>query len=236
MCEIIRFPIVHRLLFLILIVIGAGCDTAGPANIGFDNSAKEDLFFLQNDGAIMPIRVMGNKQSDRFVIFLHGGPGGNVVGARDFLAPSFAGIEEDVAMVYWDQRCAGASQGNCDNSELSFEAYSEDLDKVILLLEDHYGDNIDVFLMSHSFGGWLATMYLSDRQRHDRISGWIDIDGAFNAPMLFAAAREQILAVGARQVALGNSVDKWQRSAGFDSSILTRRIADAASVGDCCSV
>lgn len=184
----------------------AGCDTA-PIN----EQSGEDLFFLENDKAIMPVRVMGNKASKRFVIFLHGGPGGNIVDVRDFLDKPMAPIEEHVAMVYWDQRCAGSSQGNCDRMDLSFEAYTEDLDKLITLLEHHYGSDIELYLMTHSFGGWIATVYLSEENKQDRFSGWINVDGAYNAPFLFNASRNMIIEVGSRQIEQGNNISKWQK-------------------------
>ena len=158
----------------------------------------------------MPVRVMGNKASNRFVIFLHGGPGGNIVDGRDFLESSMGPIEEEVAMVYWDQRCAGSSQGNCNRHELSFDAYLSDLDKLIVLLQNQYGSDLEFYLMTHSFGGWLATVYLADWDQERNIQGWINIDGAFSAPLLFESAKDMILEVGSRQIAIGQNAEEWQ--------------------------
>ena len=36
-----------------------------------------DHFFVKNAGAEMPVYVKGNIQSGTFILFLHGGPGGN---------------------------------------------------------------------------------------------------------------------------------------------------------------
>lgn len=158
----------------------------------------------------MPVRVMGNKTSNRFVIFLHGGPGGNIVDGRDYLESSMGPIEEEVAMVYWDQRCAGSSQGNCDRHELSLDTYLSDLDKLIVLLQNQYGSDLEFYLMTHSFGGWLATVYLADWDQERNIKGWINIDGAFSAPLLFESAKEMIIEVGTRQIELGQHVEKWK--------------------------
>lgn len=190
---------------LILFLLITGCDTAS-----INSESGEDLFFLENDQAIMPVRVKGNKASKRFVIFLHGGPGGNIVDARDFLDKPMQPIEEHVAMVYWDQRCAGSSQGNCDRMKLSFNAYTEDLDKLIVLLEHHYGPDIELYLMTHSFGGWLATVYLAENNNQDRFSGWINMDGAYSAPFLFNASRDYLIEVGSRQIQQGNKISAWQ--------------------------
>ena len=190
---------------LFIICLCVGCDTSD-----FSDTSGEDLFFLENDKAIMPIRVMGNKASNTFMIFLHGGPGSNIVDARDFLDSSMGPIEQEVAMVYWDQRCAGSSQGNCDRKELSFDAYLSDLDKLIVLLQDQYGSDLEFYLMTHSFGGWLATVYLSDWDGQQAIKGWINVDGAFSAPMIFEASRQMLLETGSRQIAQGNNAVEWQ--------------------------
>ena len=196
----------QKLLFLpILLLFLAACD-----NSNFSDDTGEDLFFLESEDAVMPVRVMGNKASNRFVIFLHGGPGGNIMDARDFLATAFAPIEQEVAMVYWDQRCAGSSQGNCDRKSLSFDAYLSDLDKLIVLLEHQYGEDLEFHLMTHSFGGWLATVYLSEWDEEEKIKTWINIDGAYSAPAIFAASRAMLLETGQRQIEQGQNVTQWQ--------------------------
>ena len=192
-------------LFIIALLFIAGCD-----HTEISDTSGEDLFFLKNDGAIMPVRVMGNKTSNRFVIFLHGGPGGNIIDARDFLAQSMEPIEEDVAMVYWDQRCAGSAQGNCNRRELSFEAYLQDLDALIVLLKHHYGEDLELYLMTHSFGGWLATLYLADWDQDEQIRGWINMDGAYSADFLVQETKKMLNEVGSRQIAQGFNVEKWQ--------------------------
>ena len=193
------------LFVLLTLLIMASCDSTN-----FSDTSGEDLFFLENEKAIMPVRVQGNKASNRFVIFLHGGPGGNSIDMPDFLESAMGPIEEEVAMVYWDQRCAGSSQGNCDRRELSFDAYLSDLDQLIILLKGMYGTDIEFYFMTHSFGGWLATIYLSDWDDERNIKGWINIDGAFSAPMIFEASREMLIEVGNRQIDQGNNVEKWQ--------------------------
>ena len=195
------------LFVLIALLAFTGCD-----NADFSDASGEDLFFLQSDNAIMPVRVQGNKASNRFVIFLHGGPGGNIVDARDFLETALGPIEEEVAMVYWDQRCAGSSQGNCNRHELSFDTYLLDLDRLLVLLRDQYGDDLEFYLMTHSFGGWLATVYLSDWDEEHNIKGWMNMDGAFSAPLLFESSQKMIIEVGNRQIAQGNNVEAWQEA------------------------
>ena len=193
-----------QVLSLVALLFVAACDQSD-----FSDNSGEDLFFLEQAQAIMPVRVMGNKASNRFVIFLHGGPGGNIVDARDFLGRAFTPIEEVAAMVYWDQRCAGASQGNCDNQKLSFEAYNSDLNALIQVLQYQYGSDVEFYLLTHSFGGWFAADYLSSSVNHAKIRAWINMDGAHNAPLLFKESLKMMREVGHRQISLGSQVKAW---------------------------
>ena len=89
---------------LALALIGIGCTK--------DEFQKDgDFFYLRSKGAVMPVWVKGNKASETFVIFLHGGPEG---GSSQYytIFPSHKKIEEHFAIVYWDQRMCGMSQGN----------------------------------------------------------------------------------------------------------------------------
>ena len=36
-----------------------------------------DHFFVRNEGAEMPVYIKGNIESGVFILFVHGGPGGN---------------------------------------------------------------------------------------------------------------------------------------------------------------
>lgn len=116
----------------------------------FSNNTEKH-FFLKNKEAIMPVQVKGNTNSKVLIITLHGGPGDS--GIRDFGDNGmFKSLEADYAMVYFDQRCAGLSQGNCDSKKLQVSDYVNDIDKLILVLEDMYGAHISIFILGHSWG------------------------------------------------------------------------------------
>ncbi|GAB5537571.1 MAG: alpha/beta hydrolase [Rubricoccaceae bacterium] len=187
------------------LVLSGACDS-GPAV----SDGPDERFFLQSDGALMPVRVRGNIESGHFLIFLHGGPGDTIVNARDFADAAYTPIESDVAVVYWDQRCAGISQGACDPQELSLESYTRDLDRLVAVLEHRYGADIDLSILSHSFGSWIAAYYLSENNRDDRFEKWINVDGSYSAPLIFSLAQDMILAAAERQIAYGNEVAGWE--------------------------
>ena len=82
-------------------------------SILFSSCEKEsfydgDHFFVKNDGAEMPVYIKGNIESKVFILFVHGGPGGNA-SLSSFL-PVAKELENDYAFAYWDQRASGLSQ------------------------------------------------------------------------------------------------------------------------------
>ena len=89
-----------RLLWLALLLglLGAaGCQTEG------------DYFFLERDGAVMPIWVRGNVDSRTLLLMVHGGPGDS---AQWYIeSQAFKALEARYGVAYWDQRGAGTSQG-----------------------------------------------------------------------------------------------------------------------------
>ena len=138
-----------------------------------DKLVNEDFFYLQNNGSIMPVWVKGNPDSDKMIVMLHGGPDG---GSSQYytIFPSHERIEKEARIVYWDQRMCGMSQGNPSMKDATMEQFSEDLDKLISILNSKY-DEPQIYLMGHSWGGALGTYYLIRHQ--SKINGWIEIDG-----------------------------------------------------------
>jgi pimeloyl-ACP methyl ester carboxylesterase len=148
-----------------------------------------DFFYLQSKGAVMPVWVKGNTKAKKYIIMLHGGPEG---GSAQYytIFPSHKKIEEQFAVVYWDQRMCGMSQGNPSMEEATLEQFTEDLDKLVTLIDFKYGKP-KIYLMGHSWGGALATNYLLRHQQ--KITGWIEIDGGHNWTGANAISRELMM-------------------------------------------
>lgn len=166
-------------------------------------------FFLENEDAIMPVQVKGNTNSRVFIIVLHGGPGDSAI--RDFGDNSiFKKLEEQYAIVYFDQRCAGLSQGHCNPDELQVQDFVEDIDKLILVIEDIFGNDLSLFLLGHSWGATLGLDYLVHGTEKNKIKGFVQSDGSHNIPMLFVEQKEILIFYANQQIGLGNNIDEWQ--------------------------
>lgn len=185
-------------IWMVLILVLCGCKKEEFQEDG-------DFFYLNNVGAKMPVWVKGNKDAGKFIIMLHGGPEG---GSSQYytIFPSHKKIEEHFAIVYWDQRMCGMSQGNPSMENATLEQFTEDLDKLVTLINSKYNDP-KIFLMGHSWGGALGTNYLLQHQ--DRIRGWIEIDGGHSWTTANAISRDSMIYYAEQKIQINEETDYW---------------------------
>ena len=186
-----------RLLTVLLIL--TGCTKAPELDM---------RFFLESEGAVMPVLIEGNTDSKTFVIMVHGGPGGSSVSSYHS-TKLMHDLLDEFAFVYYDQRCAGSSQGNCDPAQLSIEQHVEDLDKLIALLQYHYGEDVSIFLHGHSWGSSLSMGYVTAHPESS-IKGVILLAGPHNFRLTNREAKKYLLEFGQRMVDRGIQTAKWE--------------------------
>ena len=170
------------------------------------STSANDIFWLSNANADMPIWVKGNIASKIMILFIHGGPGDGSYG--------FTGFETDqlwkqYSIAYWDQRDAGSASGNNNYANLSFDQMMEDLQKLVIVLKYRYGSDLEIFLMGHSFGGLLGSGYLVNGDNQKNIKGWIEVDGAHDYPESNTLERRMLIDTGTSEIAKGNYVLQW---------------------------
>ena len=149
---------------------------------------------------------MGMLLKKIFLIILHGGPGG--YGLQYRVNTIKSEIEKNNAVVYFDQRGSGNSQGGYSKSDVTVDLMAEDVLALVKVLKAKYGDDARFYLMGHSWGGTLGTATLLKGQ--DNFLGWIDVDGSHNPGGSYEEYREDLQRVANEQMALGNSIDYWQ--------------------------
>ncbi|MCB0643255.1 MAG: alpha/beta hydrolase [Phaeodactylibacter sp.] len=174
----------NQLFFAVaLVVLSLGCSKSEFLSEGY-------YFHLENKGAKMPIWVKGNLESDVFLITVHGGPGDS--GHEFPLSRGFELLEEDYAIVYWDQRLSGLSQGDPDKYDLTPELFIEDTEKVVELIRHKFNPK-SMFMLGHSWGGQLSAGYLGRDGHADLFNGWIDLDGSIYGDLEVELMREWLL-------------------------------------------
>lgn len=184
--------------------------------------SEGDVLYLRNHGNDMPAYVYGNFNSKTFIVLLHGGPGGN---GLEYRSGKYAKmLEEQFAMVYWDQRGQGNSRGNHHHEQLDMELLLDDLYKLIILLKNQYGSDISLFLYGHSWGGTYGTKYLLDKDRQSQFKGWIESNGAHDIPKINREAIRMFLTIGQEEIDQGNNVSDWQEIVDFAKGVDTLNI------------
>jgi len=177
-------------------------------------SNLNETIFVRHKNADMPAYIFGNALAKVFVITLHGGPGG--VGL-EFRGSAFSEIEQQYAVVYFDQRGSGMSQGNYTEDEISLDIMAEDVLALVKVMKRKYGNDSRFFLLGHSWGGTLGTATLLKDQ--SVFKGWIEVDGANNPAGLYDQYIQTFTETANTQLALGNSVEFWESVLEFVSEV-----------------
>lgn len=188
-----------------LISLLSGCQTEEISS----GTSIQDLFYVENQGAKMPVLVEGNVDSGVIVLFVHGGPGGTAIGFNNDENSSNL-LEPSYAVAYWDQRGAGGAQGS-NAPKLEVGQYVEDLGKVITVLRHRYGADKEIFLLSHSWGGLIVPAFLTQDTNQARVKGWINVAGAHNYHQNDSLTRDYLMRYGQEQIAEGVKTAEWQK-------------------------
>jgi pimeloyl-ACP methyl ester carboxylesterase len=193
-----------EVLFFGLLLLFSGCQ---KEKITVSGKVSE-AFYVENAAASMRVLVEGNTASKTFILFIHGGPGvSSYFYDTKYISQN---IGDKYAVVYWDQRDAGASQGTSNGGNLHLDQMAEDLKKVIEVLKFRYGQDMSLFLLGHSFGGLLAADFITRPGYQNMINGFIDVDGSHNYPFNDTLTRQALLTEGNYQVSQNKNVDDWR--------------------------
>lgn len=137
-----------------------------------------DYFHVKTADAFLPVWVRGNTSSNKILLYIAGGPGGSGIDiAKVDYQRWKETLEQDYAIAYYDQRGTGNNQGTFDLSSVTLSQYTSDIQQIVQLLRDQYKE-AEIYLMGHSFGGYLVYHYLHEYGQEELVAGSI----ALNAP------------------------------------------------------
>lgn len=145
----------------------------------FETTEKADTFYhIQSDGTELPVWIKGNTASNKFIIFINGGPGLTSLDiARIDMLGWANSLEKEFAMVYYDQRGTGNAQGRIDDETLTMPQYVKELRMVVQSIKAQFEES-DIYLMGHSFGGFIGQHFLLEQENEKLVNGWININGS----------------------------------------------------------
>lgn len=188
-------------LWICTTLLPAGCAKEDPNTI-------DDRFFLRHEGADMPVYVHGERSSKTFLLTLHGAGSFGLTFRNGAFTER---LEEDFAVVYWDQRGQGSAQGAYAQPESILQLMASDITALVQVLKAKYGEDIRIVLMGHSLGGLLGLEALlrQDLQSDPNVKGWISISGAHDFERAQEARHALLLHVSNTQLAAGYSAEVW---------------------------
>ncbi len=166
-----------------------------------------DEFYLRHEGADLPVWVRGNANAETFIFFVHGGPFDTAIemDVWKYLEPLY----QDYAMVFFDQRGGGYAHGE-RAVNLTEEQFVEDVEVVVQLIKDKYPQAANLFLMGHSWGGYLGTSFLKTGDNQLGFKGWIELAGAHNFQLNWLASRDFCINYALAKIASGSETGKWE--------------------------
>jgi pimeloyl-ACP methyl ester carboxylesterase len=194
---------------IFLIILSIAFFSCKKTDVKLGDNVNE-TFYVTNKNTSMPVKVRGNTASKTFMMMIHGGPGGTsiVYRASKYLVED---VESKFAVVYWDQRDSGATQGGNTLIDANIETYCEDFRKVIMTLKYRYGNNISIFVNGHSWGGYLTPAFLTRGDNQTLVKGWIQSAGAQNLILLNEYAKELQIAKADTEIIANRNVAAWQQ-------------------------
>jgi len=211
-----------------LMILSFGVSSCGNEKL----ADLSETIYIRRNGADMPARIFGNGSDKVFLIILHGGPGGDGFTYR--LLDFAKNLEKHYALVYYDQRGQGMSQGHYSKDDVSVEEMVEDVGALAKVIKHKYGDDSQLFIMGHSWGGTLGSAVMITEKQH-LFKGWIEVDGAHDIPQLNRALVRMIYEIGNDQIAQGNSSNFWLDAQKTASKVDTTK-EDMDAFGDLNSI
>ena len=177
----------------------------------------EETFYVRNDGADMPVFMRGNLSAKKVILLLHGGPGDSSVA---YMVKNFSQqLQKDYAFAFWDQRQQGNSHGSFNKEVLSLETMVEDVDAVVKSLKLRYGSDFQIYIMGHSWGGSLGTAYLQTSDYQNQISGFIEISGAYDFPMVNREVVKMMNEYGQIEIDNDRNTTRWTEILNFANQL-----------------
>ena len=125
-----------------------------------DPKGVEELKPVKIGGVDQWLHIRGRNRNNPVLLFLHGGPGGSMIGCMDEIQRSW---EDYFTVVHWDQRPTGKSYypAGDENNPLSLDQFITDTEEVVQYLRRYFKQE-KLFVLGHSWGSALG-MYMVKR-------------------------------------------------------------------------
>lgn len=166
-----------------------------------------ESLFLKRDHQSLFIKVAGNIDAKKILLIIHGGPGGSGLDYRDSFFINQ--LEPQFAVAYLDQRFGGNSIGN--GGSIDYTSFQTDIEQTIDLLQQLFGSDQKIYLMAHSWGGFIAPYFLGNSSHQSKVAGWIQVDGAHDYPLNDSLTEVMLANYADSQFIAQKNTEHWQK-------------------------
>ncbi len=199
----------HKLTYLfILLLLSTSCKKEDRYQ-----QKHTDFFHVEINKAILPVQVRGNTASRKMILYINGGPGGTGLDVAEIDPGQWRStLEQDFAMVYYDQRGIGNAQGRIDESSMTLEQYTDDIHAICLSLKERYPE-CELHIMGHSFGALLTYRYILHKGNENLVRKYIAAAGVGTRLLddeHWVIRRSYVQNITTNNIASNQDKDYWQ--------------------------
>ncbi len=152
------------------------------------DSKEREVYYVRIGDAYLPVYTLGMADTEKVILFVHGGPGLSSVFYTHM--PFFQKLSKEYTIFFWDQRGAGGSRGHSDKSSITINQFVKDMDVVYNSIKAKL-PNTKIYVMGHSYGGMVGGAYVT--QYNDKVEASMFIEPAFNVQQINQIASDLML-------------------------------------------
>ena len=141
-----------------------------------EKNGIEELKAIKIGGVEQWLHIRGRNKDNPILLYLHGGPGGSMIGWVD---GSTRPWEDYFTVVHWDQRQTGKSYYKADdkNQPLTVDQFVRDAEEITQYLRDYFSQQ-KILVLGHSWGSVIGIKLIKNHP--DWIHAYIGVGQVVN--------------------------------------------------------
>ena len=176
---------------------------------------EDEVLYMKTSNSYFPIYVRGNPDADTYIIWVHGGPGSSGLYYGDI--SEVGELHKKYRVIYWDQLSSGGTIGNPSKEDFTISNFAEHVQGIVNIVKNRYGPE-NLFLMGHSWGGFLSAYYLVadgndqlSQKRQSQFDGFINLNAVLDIQDTLTNGVTFVTNYANTEISQGNKQKYWQK-------------------------
>ena len=176
---------------------------------------EEEVLYMKTSNSYFPIYVRGNPDADTYIVWVHGGPGSSGLQYGDI--PEIGVLHKTYRVIYWDQLSSGAAVGNPNKEDFTISNFAEHVQGIVNIVSNRYKPK-NLFLIGHSWGGFLSAHYLVAEgnedlsvKRQSQFDGFINLNAVLDVQDTLINGVDFVTNHANLEISKGNKKKYWQK-------------------------